>query len=233
MRKIADKFAKRALVRLEKNVVSGNISATCAWSVYSKPDKALSHADKYRRVSEPESVGLKALAVNVKKILKAKVGKRCAYCKRAMGQHAMSWNIEHILGKTKNPKLMFDMDNLTYACLDCNLVKNNEVDQKSVPFDIINPNSINFRYGNHLGFLQISTDTIHLLKYNGISTEGKSTYTKLKFDRLENLELFLSLNDAARNIAEQIDDRLTALISAGQSSEIASFLQKIKFGLIP
>lgn len=76
----------------------------------------------------------------------------CAYCKCIHHQsHGMSWDIDHIIPKSKYPKYLFEPLNLIVACKDCNTAKGDydalsklKGINKSYPadgtyFDIIHP----------------------------------------------------------------------------------------------
>lgn len=232
MKNIADETERKTLKKLQDLINSNSIKPTEAWGCFSNP-KSIHELKKYTvNFTEEEIKSLNGVREKVKKIIKQKISKRCAYCKRAMGQHGMSWNIEHIRCKSKHPKMTFALSNLTYACLDCNLVKNNAVDNKAnYIFDIIDPNSKGFRYGENIGFLQLSTDSIHVLKYKPISKAGNKTYEKLKFRELEHIELLSSLNDTIGSLCDRIDERLSCLASSDDTLELAEFLQNMKFKL--
>lgn len=232
MKNITDDTGRNALKKLQDLINNDSVKPTEAWSCFSKP-KAIHKLKKcILNFTEEEIECLNELREKVKKLIRQKISKRCAYCKRAMGQHGMSWNIEHIRCKSKHPKMTFVLRNLTYACLDCNLVKNNAVDNKAnYVFDIIDPNSRGFRYGGNIGFLQLSTDSIHVLKYKPISKAGKKTYEKLKFRELEHVELLSSLNNTIGSLCDRIDERLSCLASSDETLELAEFLQTMKFKL--
>lgn len=227
MIKLTDKTGAGALTKLLDAVIKGSITATNAWSVYVKPDKNIP-SDPLIILSDEEINSLIKLHAEVKKQLKKQIKNRCAYCKRVMGQHAMSWHIEHIYSKSKHPREMFKMDNLTYACLDCNYVKNNAVDRNKAAFDIIHPSSKGFVYSKHIRFLHISTDSFHFLKYVPHSKEGIQTYNKLKFNSLESLELLTSLNEPTRHLVDRIEEQL---LKHSGSVPLTNFLHKLKMGL--
>ncbi|WP_406228893.1 HNH endonuclease [Pseudomonas siliginis] len=232
MKTISDDKERKALNKLQTLINKKLIKPTEAWSCFSKPKSEHEFKNHTVNLNENEIKSLNEVRQKVKKIIKQKISKRCAYCKRAMGQHGMSWNIEHIRCKSKHPRMTFILSNLTYACLDCNLVKNNAVDNKrNYIFDIIDPNSKGFRYGENIGFLQLSTDSIHVLKYKPISKAGNKTYEKLRFRELEHIELLSSLNDTIGSLCERIDERLSYLASSDDTLELAVFLQNMKFKL--
>lgn len=229
---IADAHSKKILAKLQNLVEFKTITAVEAWDCFSAPKELNKFKKSSLNLSASEITSLKALRDQVQQTLKKQINKRCAYCKRAMGQHGMSWHIEHIYGKTKFPKIMFSLSNLTYACIDCNMVKNNSVDRANpFVFDIINPNTSGFIYSDHLNFFQLSTEEIHILKYKHHSPQGANTYEKLMFENLEQLEIMSSLNQSVRELGERIDDRLADLIKSGENREVADFLHHLKLKL--
>lgn len=226
MKKLADQTSIKVLRRLEKYLAAGSIDAGQAWSVFSKPDDALSSKIIETKINANELESLKELKVLVKDQLKSRISGRCAYCKRVMGQHGMSWHIEHIKGKAKNPKFIFDMENLTFACIDCNYVKSSSVDRPNISNQIINPNAKAFQYSKHIKFIHIATENLHYLRYTPVSTEGTATYTKLAFKRLELIELVTSLNPVIKDIATRIDTRVDDLDESDES--LKRFMMELK-----
>lgn len=226
---LADNRAKAVLTRLLQLVTDKKISAVEAWDCFSSPKASYKFKKLTIKLQEKQVYSINSLRENVQKRLRTQINKRCAYCKRVMGQHGMSWHIEHIYGKTKFPERMFLLSNLTYACIDCNMIKNNTVDRKNpFVFDIINPNAKNFKYGDHMKFLQLSTESIHLLKYAPCSAEGTNTYNKLKLSTIEHLEVLSSLNESVRHMNDRIDERLGELLFEGGHPEVADFLHSLK-----
>ncbi|MEC4238525.1 HNH endonuclease [Pseudomonas sp. DSV-1] len=226
MKKLADPTSIKVLERLEKYIAAGSITASQAWSVFSKADGALKSDKKETKISARECESINKLKEIVKSRLKSKISGRCAYCKRVMGQHGMSWHIEHIKGKTKNPEFIFDMDNLTYACIDCNYTKSSSIDRPNISHLIINPNSESFQYNKHIRFIHIATENLHYLRYTAISDEGTFTYTELAFERLELIELVTSLNPIIKDIAIRIDTRVDDLDDSDES--LKDFMMALK-----
>ncbi|HBN9565026.1 hypothetical protein [Pseudomonas aeruginosa] len=226
MKKLADKTAIKVLNRLEKHIAAKSITASQAWSVFSNADEALKSKAKETKITPLELESLKRLKTLVKDQLKSRISGRCAYCKRVMGQHGMSWHIEHIKGKTLNPQFIFDMENLTFACIDCNYVKSSSVDRPNLSHEIINPNAKAFQYSKHIKFIHIATENLHYLRYTPISTEGTATYTKLGFKRLELIELVTSLNPVIKDIATRIDTRVDSFDDSDES--LKDFMMALK-----
>lgn len=211
MKSLADPTALKVLNRLEKSIANGTITASQAWDVFSRPSEALKSKRKETQITAGEHDSLATLKIQVKELLKKRISGRCAYCKRVMGQHGMSWHIEHIKGKTKNPKFIFAIANLTYACIDCNYIKSSSVDKPNISHQIINPNTKDFKYEKHIKFVHIATEKLHYLSYSPVSELGTATYTKLAFKRLELIELVTSLNPVIKDVTIQLDVRIDEL----------------------
>lgn len=145
-----------------------------------------------------------------------------------MGKHGYSWHIEHIHGKKDNINKTFSLENLTLACIDCNYSKNQNLDNKKIPYDIIDPNSKNFLYRDHLMYLQVSTDRIHILKYKHISEPGKKTYERLNFINLEYEEILKSINRDTLKLMEDINGTIYKLAEDNSNIEISEFLLSLK-----
>ncbi|MDO7908955.1 hypothetical protein Q6A49_00135 [Pseudomonas sp. 22-AL-CL-001] len=229
MKKLADSTALKTLNRLEQCISAGTLTASQAWGVFSKPEEAVKSKKKEINITAAEKESLITLKNKVKELLKKKISGRCAYCKRVMGQHGMSWHIEHIKGKTKNPKYIFNMNNLTYACIDCNYMKSPSVDKPNISHLIINPNISGFQYENHIKFIHIATEKLHYLSYSPITDEGITTYEKLAFKRLELIEIVTSLNPTIRDITIQIDSRIDELDES--DTDLRNFLMKLKHAI--
>ncbi|MGG7632828.1 HNH endonuclease [Pseudomonas sp. ES1] len=229
MKKLADATALGVLNRLEQCISDETITASQAWSVFSRPDDALKSKKKETKITASEHTSLTTLKSKVKELLKKKISGRCAYCKRVMGQHGMSWHIEHIRGKSKNPKYIFNMKNLTYACIDCNYMKSPSVDTPNISHLIINPNSDAFQYDTHIKFIHIATEKLHYLRYSPISDKGITTYEKLAFKRLELIEIVTSLNPIIKDITIQIDSRIDELDES--DTALKNFLMNIKHSI--
>lgn len=52
---------------------------------------------------------------------------RCAYCRiQKKEKHGMTWDVEHILPKSKYPEFLFEPENLAIACKECNGSKDDQ-----------------------------------------------------------------------------------------------------------
>lgn len=230
MKSLATTSEAKALDKLIKDINSKNLTPNQAWTCLTLAKEKIKLNENLTYIlTKQEAADLTTLSNKLKTHLKGKINKRCSYCKRIMGQHGKSWNIEHIFCKSKHPDQTFKLSNLTYACLDCNLVKNNTVDRKNpYIFDIINPNTTKFDYSKHIELVHISTEKIQILKYWPISEEGINTYKKLHFDALENLEILGSINAPTRQLRDKIDERIDELTEREETDALVKFLHELK-----
>jgi len=239
MKTIVSQEEKELLERIEAMLASGNyyLTGTSAWKLFSKPKKSHEISFKKKPVcsivfTEKEVELLESIKKKLVANLENKCARRCAYCKRTIGKYGWSWHVEHIMCKSKNQGGTFLLRNLTAACVDCNFNKNNAVDKKQTPYDIINPNEINFDYSVHLNYFHVATEKICLLKYKSQSESGRNTYQKLKFTNLEFRESLASISEASRIFFDGIDDKIVDLQSKSENHEIAKFLLQIKNELL-
>lgn len=212
-----------------------------AWSCFSSPREQYTFGRKNKMppvvvdFTEPECDALESLKEKVKRRLERESGKRCVYCRRVMGNYHYSWQIEHIMSKSQPPylDLVFDMDNLALACIDCNYAKGAKVDRiKRYVFDIIHPKRAGFRYGDHLRFLHVATEDICVLKYQRISPEGINTYTKLKLHVWERAETLKSISASHAHLVDQLDRVIGKYNGREDTVRIAQFMHKLKVDLL-
>ncbi|MEE4076275.1 HNH endonuclease [Pseudomonas viridiflava] len=220
----------KILLRKILDLVNSNlITTTEAWKLFSHAKQTEVLTAVGLTISNDDINNLTDLKRKVVKELKSHSGKRCAYCRRPMGTHALSWHIEHIKPKSKFRELMFSMQNLVYACIDCNFTKNSQIDNKrEYVFDIINPKSKNFKYSEHLSYYQITTDQLHLIKYEPTSESGKQTYKRLFLAKIESLEIVSGLNSDIRDLANRVDEAVEQLDISQDAKDLAEFLTKLK-----
>lgn len=205
------------------------LNGTDAWSCFSSPATKKKFNKKGVELSftKDEVSAIKRVKSRLVTQLEKKSGKRCVYCKKALGNYGWSWDIEHIYCKSKNPKDTFSLDNITTACKDCNYNKNNHVDKKP-PYDIINPNLPNFVYGEHLNYFQVSTENICIVKYRKISAEGINTYNKLKLFNSEFLETWAGLSKNMKIFLTGLDSQIERFKVINDDHDVANFLLEIK-----
>lgn len=232
MKSIANENEKLVIEVLVNQIKALQWTSGQAWSCFSQPEQIKKIKQKggdfYIKFTEVEFQALKNLKGKLISHLDSEAGRRCAYCKRAMGKHGYSWHIEHIRCKSKFPADTFNLKNLTFACVDCNMAKNHNLDNKAAyVYDIIDPNSPGFKYSKHIKYIQISTETIHVLKYHNISPEGKKTHLKLKFATLERCITLSSLNRTSCNLLNTIDDTMSKLEEDGLD-DLGKFLFQLK-----
>jgi len=229
------------LNRIESDLQNGTLEPGEAWSCFSLPKdeyrfKRKNALPKVMMFTANEQAALESLKEKVKRKLERESTHRCVYCRRVMGNYHYSWQIEHILAKAKpnHRKLVFDMENLTLACVDCNYAKAAKVDniKRNYVYDIIHPKAAGFRYGNHLGFLHIATEDICLLKYQRISAEGINTYKKLKLHVWERAETLKSISATHAHLTNQLDRLIGKYNDQGDTAAVAQFLHKLKVELL-
>lgn len=241
MKKMADTKEGDVLDRIQQRLQNNSLAPREAWSCFSSPKgeyrfERRNAPDELMQFTPEEQDVLKSLKEKVKRRLERESVHRCAYCRRVMGNYHYSWQIEHILAKSKpaHKDLVFDMTNLALACIDCNYAKATKVDniKRNYVFDIIHPKSIGFRYGDHLEFLHIATEEICLLKYQRISAEGANTYTKLKLHVWERAETLKSISATHTHLANQLDRLIGKYSNQGETVRVAQFLHKLKVDLL-
>lgn len=233
MRSLSNASGAAALTILESLIAKKTLTAVDAWRVFSypmNPVKLQKDQAAVKLFNDAQSDALIALKEALRNTLDDRSDRRCVYCKRAKGNHGFSWHVEHILGKTRNPLLIFDLSNLAAACGDCNMIKNNSVDQSRTAYDIINPNAKNFDYSSHLSFFQMSTEKLHVLRYKTHSNEGRATYKKLKFSVLERVEALESLDSEIFRMNQKIRNAIEYYVNLERDpkAEIANFLDRLK-----
>jgi len=67
----------------------------------------------------PDSLKAKYRLKEIKEEIEKETHGKCAYCESYV-HHVCPGDVEHILPKGQRPELIFDWDNLTYACEECN-----------------------------------------------------------------------------------------------------------------
>ncbi|WP_128143353.1 HNH endonuclease [Janthinobacterium lividum] len=167
---------------------------------------------------------------SLQKTLFEKYGRTCSYCRRPVGHYGISWHIEHVLPKSKYPSLAFDLVNLTVGCVDCNFWKGRRVDPKAInrKLSIINPLEPDFKYSDHLQYLQISTEDLSFTKYLVKKTPGPETYEKLSFAEIERSHAI----DGLDPLTAALHERVMRVISDGlmdpNSQDLLTLLGELK-----
>lgn len=235
MRRLANNGGEKAvLARLQKMVADGTLSATNAWSCLSKPELNKAFGKRKPETASftaEEILQLNALKEKTVRHLERVSQRMCSYCRRPVGKYGYGWHIEHVMCKSKHTESAFDLTNLVLACVDCNMTKNIEVDRKSEPYDIIDPRLKHFNYSQHLRFLSLSTEALCVLKYEAISPEGKSTYSKLHFDRLERMAVLRSISPQVSDRIQDLDDAADKFTRIDDNHPMAKFLTRLKSAL--
>lgn len=231
MLSISSAKEQQVLRRLIAYIDAKTITPNNAWSCLSQPNKKKTFGTKAPTeilFSEEEVASLTALKGRVKARLEESSRRSCSYCKRPVGKHGYGWHIEHVRCKSKKHEDTFNLANLVLACVDCNMIKYQKVDSQATPYDIIDPSMPGFAYRTHLRFTLLATEDICLLSYRPVSPEGRRTYTKLKFDTLERMELIKSLSPAGRNRIQSLDDAAAKFLELASDHPVAFFLAELK-----
>lgn len=231
MDRLTNTGEKALLMRLRDYISNAELTPNHAWACLSQPEKNKKFGKKNPieiTFSDNDLAHLQSLKGKLIKKLEERSRRSCSYCKRPVGKHGYGWHVEHVFCKSKNQARTFDLDNLVLACIDCNMIKNQNVDRKSTAYDIINPSAKNFDYSKHLNFVLLSTEDLCVLTYTAISDEGKSTYKKLKFDTLERMELINSMLPTTENRIRDLDDAAARLAAISPDHPLGAFFAELK-----
>lgn len=217
-----------------------DIQPSKVWAYLSVPKKVHEFTQgrggnkkSYRQdFSDDEVSALESLKEKLKDNLVKKSRYRCSYCKRTIGRHGWSWEIEHIKNKKDYRNLTFSLDNLVAACIDCNRYKNINVDSKQLSHKIVNPNDSSFKYDDHMRYLQFSTERLHYLKYITVSDSGRFLYDKLCLSSFERQEILKSIDERKCDLINKIDSAIQHFSIDSEHEKLAMFLQRVKKRLI-
>ncbi|KGD84286.1 hypothetical protein HA47_07120 [Pantoea stewartii subsp. indologenes] len=183
------------------------------WGCFSKPQlkkiiKDNTGKEHKLTFSSSEVERLKSIKKKLIKLLSSNCFNRCSYCKRPIGNYGWSWHIEHIKCKEHFRDLTFSLNNLTMACVDCNYRKASKVDAYNLSHKIIDPNSNNYKYSDHLKMNIFGTDSLIMLKFKKIDDIGTDTYDYLQFKKLEYSTTLRSINNSIDNIIMDIEKKI-------------------------
>ena len=93
---------------------------------------------------------------------------------------------------------------------------------------IINPVELDFRYSEHLNFVQIGTESLSFAKYFPHTQEGRETYKRLSFKELERAHAINGLDGSAAALHERITRGMQIGFEAADGQEFAALLQQLK-----
>jgi 5-methylcytosine-specific restriction endonuclease McrA len=235
MKYLADANETKVLVRLLNEKRTQRLTIGETWTLFSWIKKE--HSFKREPDEPPAKVSftadeikhLKSLKLKVRTALEQSSSRRCAYCKRAMGNYGYSWQIEHIKCKDRHPAQAFDMRNLALACIDCNSAKGQTVDRSDpYVYNIIDPKSKGFKYGNHLRFFHLATEDICFLKYRCLSPQGTATYTDLKLNVWERAETLKSVSVSHQSRDARLERILDLLGHDDRNAQLTQLLGELK-----
>lgn len=226
--------------KLVELVQKKTLTGTQAWSAFSVPaiNKSFETKDRVSKkiftktvkFSSEECATYKNIRQLVQRTLFEKYGRACVYCRRPIGHYGISWHIEHVLPKSKYPSDAFDIANLAVGCVDCNFWKGRRVDPHVAnrELSIINPLEPNFKYSDHLQYLQIGTEDLSFTKYLVKKKLGPATYEKLSFEEIERAHAI----DGLDPLTASLHERLMRVISDGladpSAQELLTLLGNIK-----
>jgi uncharacterized protein (TIGR02646 family) len=231
MQRLADLQQRAVLKKLMDRIASGELTATNAWTCFSQPAAEKSFGKRHPQIlffSAEEVELMRALKRKAVLALEKKSGRTCSYCKRLVGTYGYNWHIEHVFCKSKYAALTFKLDNLVLACVDCNMYKNNHVDRKHTPYDIIDPSARQFNYSDHLTYLSLATEKICFVKYTAITPEGTNTYSKLKFELLERSAVLSSVDRQTRSRVDELAIAAERFSQLGDEHPMTRFLTGLK-----
>jgi len=235
MKSLANADEKRVLARIQNDAQTYGLTIGETWTLFSWIKKT--HKFERRLPALPVDIGftadevkhLKSIKLKVRAELERSTSRRCAYCKRGMGNYGYSWQIEHIRCKNKHHALTFELKNLTLACIDCNSAKGKSVD-KSNPYlyNIIDPNATGFKYGSHLRFFYLATEDFCFMKYRCITVQGTATYNGLKLNVWERAETLKSISAPHQEVNARLDRILDMLSNDDRFSQVTQLLAELK-----
>jgi len=201
----AEEVDRAALARLAKMLADGAITSGQAWSCFSQPDKLKKFGEQEVTFSVAEVKAYGAIRKLASSKLFEKFKGACVYCRRPVGRYGYSWHIEHVWPKALHPHKTFLMSNLAIGCVDCNRWKGVRVDKTAAQaLPIIDPTQPKFKYSSHLGYVQISTEDLHLIKYLAKDPLGEKTHELLNFAEIERFTLIDSMNGGLAQLHSEL-----------------------------
>ncbi|EPX2489588.1 TPA: HNH endonuclease [Klebsiella michiganensis] len=207
------------------------------WSCFSRPELSRKISDNLGvkhdiTFSKIEKDSLASAKIKLTKYLAKICLNRCSYCKRPMGNYGWSWHIEHVKCKQHHRNATFLLENFTLACVDCNYRKASGVDRPNRFSDIINPNSVDFNYKNHLKMNIHGNEVILSLSFFIIDRLGSNTYELLKLKNLEYSTTLRSINQSIDILLGDIDRVLIEEPKDENEERLMSLLNELKTNLI-
>jgi 5-methylcytosine-specific restriction endonuclease McrA len=161
--------------------------------------------DREAKNEEPtEAEKSKYRHLKIKEALIQETHGKCAYCESKI-RHITPGDVEHIIPKSKVPAKIFEWENLTLACPNCNTNKSNH-------------------FGNHEGFVDpYEVEPSEHFFFSGpmilpspISNPGLLTEKVLKLNRPELIERRIDkvrqLNDLIRNMVATKDPEIREVL---------------------
>lgn len=208
------------------------LNGTQAWAVFSSKNLKvkLTRKSGVFTVSAAQRSSFKKIKETLVKELLNRCGRACAYCRRPVGKYGYGWHIEHVKAKGSFWQGTFDLGNLVVGCIDCNFWKNMNVDKKPAAQrpSLISPAAQTFHYATHLGFVQLTTESLAFAKYLIRADPGQSTYDALQLDLIERSTAINSMNDTAAALNERLTHVLTEAVDDAEQADLVTLLAKLR-----
>lgn len=142
-------------------------------------------------INIPESIKGKYRHQEIKISVMHETNCKCAYCESHIS-HQYPGDIEHIIPKSKYPRLTFTWNNLSYACYWCNNHKKDYIDKNC---KLLNPYKDNI--GEHLRAFG------PLIMHINNSKRGELTHKKIKLNRIELVERRIEALQELQNLIDK------------------------------
>ncbi|MFJ9990115.1 HNH endonuclease [Pseudomonas putida] len=182
----------------------------------------------------------------LRKFLEAEQGHLCCYCQRPLFNIANAKPIEHILPRSAFVQYSFHFWNLAVACVDCNLLKSDDVwlDPTSpVLRHYPQPDSFTDMYhprfhlfADHVKFFRIQTNDLIISLYVGITAQGRALCNRLlrqvaakEIVTYSNPVLKQSLN-TINSTGEDLGEEALTAVEAFQSALAKKTLELVQIG---
>jgi len=162
---------------------------------------------------------------------------RCAYCRIDKKEaHGMVWDVEHILPKSLYPAFLFEPNNLSLVCKDCNTAKGDvEVLRKpnkrlkNIPCDQQDYLIVHPHFDTYSDHFEISI-VAGKRRYRTLNSDkAKFTYVNCNFFRFDHQFAEWESFDGA--MVEEVSEFLDRCPADAKPAEIKRMLGHLKFGV--
>ena len=139
----------------------------------------------------------------IKKFHLERTKNRCCYCNNPLRDRNIESDREHIIPKSLNKNLSYNIFNLSVSCKRCNMSykKNNinhVIEKREIIRKLRNPDNYNIphpnidNYEEHIGYFYLCVDKTELLVYRPFTKKGEMLYEMFSLKKLEINTLFRS-----------------------------------------